>query len=102
MQISVVGHSHAAFPPERATLHLRLGVEGTDKQAALDHTTSLVQSFTKVVDQGLLGDDSTSPASRTFATAAMQADSSGEGESVAVIPEDVELDASIHARFITD
>ncbi len=51
MQISVVGHSHAAFPPERATLHMRLGVEGTDKQAALDHTTSLVQSFTNVVDQ---------------------------------------------------
>ena len=51
MQISVVGHSHASFPPERATLHMRLGVEGTDKQAALDHTTSLVQSFTNVVDQ---------------------------------------------------
>ncbi len=30
---------------------MRLGVEGTDKQAALEHTTSLVQSFTNVVHQ---------------------------------------------------
>ncbi len=51
MQISVVGHSHASLPPERATLQMRLGVEGTDKQAALEHTSSLVKSFTNVVDQ---------------------------------------------------
>lgn len=51
MQISVVGHAHASLPPERATLHMRLGVEGTDKQAALEHTTSLVQSFSNVVEQ---------------------------------------------------
>lgn len=51
MQITVAAHSHAAIPPERATLHMRLGVEGTDKQAALEHTTSLVQSFANVVEQ---------------------------------------------------
>ncbi len=51
MQITVVGHAHASFPPERATLRMRLGVEGSDKQAALEHTTFLVQGFTTVVDQ---------------------------------------------------
>lgn len=51
MQITVVGHAHASLPPERATLLMRLGVEGSDKQAALEHTTSLVQSFTTVVEQ---------------------------------------------------
>lgn len=51
MQITVAARSHASIPPERATLHMRLGVEGTDKQAALEHTTSLVQSFANVVEQ---------------------------------------------------
>ena len=51
MQITVVGHAHASFPPERATLRMRLGVEGSDKQAALEHTTFLVQGFATVVDQ---------------------------------------------------
>ncbi|MDO5736225.1 MAG: SIMPL domain-containing protein [Propionibacteriaceae bacterium] len=51
MQIAVVGHAHASFPPERATLRMRLGVEGSDKQAALEHTTFLVQGFSTVVDQ---------------------------------------------------
>ncbi len=51
MQISVAGHAHGSFPPERATLQMRLGVEGTDKEAALEHTTFLVQGFTTVVDQ---------------------------------------------------
>lgn len=51
MQITVVGHAHASFPPERATLRMRLGVEGSDKQAALEHTTFLVQGFTTVVEQ---------------------------------------------------
>lgn len=51
MQITVTGHARASFPPERATLRMRLGVEGTDKQAALEHTTSLVEQFSTVVDQ---------------------------------------------------
>lgn len=51
MQITVVGHAHGAFRPERATLRMRLGVEGTDKQAVLEHTRLLVQGFTTVVDQ---------------------------------------------------
>lgn len=51
MQITVAGHAHASFQPERATLRMRLGVEGSDKQAALEHTTFLVQGFTTVVEQ---------------------------------------------------
>lgn len=51
MQITVAAQAHASIPPERATLHMRLGVEGTDKQAALEHTVSLVKSFANVVEQ---------------------------------------------------
>ncbi|MEO7586958.1 MAG: SIMPL domain-containing protein [Arachnia sp.] len=61
MQITVLGHAHASFSPERATLRMRLGVEGSDKQAALEHTTFLVQGFTTVVEQ--LKDMSPSPTS---------------------------------------
>lgn len=220
MQITVVGHSHASFPPERATLRMRLGVDGTDKQAALEHTTALVQSFTNVVDQlkemtpspitwfavapigtrswrpwtgkgttlplrhsaecmvklkfhdfgalsrfidqwggrsgvsidgvewtltdarqkaeeddvlaeavvqaharastmaraageqgvrfleladkGLLDDNADFRGSQVWTTAAMQASSADETEGVTVAPEDVELNATVHARFITD
>ena len=51
MQITVAGHAHASHPPERATLRMRLGFEGSDKQAALEYTTSLVQQFSTVVEQ---------------------------------------------------
>lgn len=51
MHITVVGHARASFPPERATLRMRLGVEGSDKHAAMDHTTTLVQAFTAAVEQ---------------------------------------------------
>ena len=51
MQITVAAHAHSATAPERATLHMRLGVEGTDKKAALEHTTSLVKSFANAVEQ---------------------------------------------------
>lgn len=51
MQITVAAHAHSAVPPERATLVMRLGVEGTDKLAALEHTTALVKSFANAVEQ---------------------------------------------------
>ncbi|MGV8846534.1 SIMPL domain-containing protein [Tessaracoccus sp.] len=51
MQITAVGHAHASFPPERATLHMRLGAEGSEKHAVLEHTTILVQGFSAAVAQ---------------------------------------------------
>lgn len=51
MQITVVGHAHASLRPERATLSMRLGLEGTDKQAVLRDTTTLVKGFTAVIEQ---------------------------------------------------
>lgn len=41
MQLTVHGQATAAFPPERATVHLALGFEGSDSQQVLAATTAL-------------------------------------------------------------
>lgn len=51
MQITVEGHATAAFPPERATVHLSLGFEGSDKEAVLEQTTRLANQFSAALEQ---------------------------------------------------
>lgn len=58
--------------------------------------------FLELADKGLLGEDVSFHESQARATSAMRADSSGEAESVNVVPEDVEVTATIHARFMAD
>lgn len=49
MEITVQGEAQAAFPPERATVHIMLGFEGPSKEQALAQTTELVGRFSAAV-----------------------------------------------------
>lgn len=51
MQITVQGRATASFTPERATVHLTIGFDGSDKQRVLAEATALANEFGAAVEQ---------------------------------------------------
>lgn len=58
MQITVQGHASAAFPPERATVHITIGFEGAEKGQVVRESTALANDFAEHVDELRQQDDS--------------------------------------------
>ena len=51
MEITVTGTGRASQPPERATIHLTVGFEGSGKDEVLTRTTQLVQELSAEIER---------------------------------------------------